>query len=250
MSLPLFIAETELPEVGCQVQLTGAEGRHAATVRRIEVGEEILIADGQGGCVRAEAVTVGKHDLSATVRHKWQEPQPAPRVTVVQALPKSAHAELAVDQAVQAGADEIVPWAAQRCITRWQGAKATKARDKWRTTAAAAAKQSRRAWIPQVTEQVSGKQLCALVAEKTAAGAIAVVLHESATDGFAEAIAGADEASDVLLIIGPEGGVSDTELAELTAAGARTAVLGPTVLRTSAAAAVALGALGVLTQRW
>jgi 16S rRNA (uracil1498-N3)-methyltransferase len=169
-------------------------------------------------------------------------------VTVVQAIPKSERSELAVELATEAGADGFVAWQADRCVARWDGDRADKGLRRWRAVARAAARQSRRAWIPGVEGPLSTGGLCGYLAGRVADGAVALVLHESAEGPMAEQPLAA--AASIFLVVGPEGGISDSELEALRAVGAVPVRLGPTVLRTSTAAAVALGALGVLTPRW
>ena len=135
-------------------------------------------------------------------------------------------------------------------MSRWTGPKVEKGRTKWTNSARAAAKQSRRAWEPEIGDLVDSAGLAAIVAGEVDAGATALVLHEDGAAPFADAVTAESTAQRLLLVVGPEGGVSDAEIDALTRAGARAVVLGPEVLRTSTAAAVALGALGVLTPRW
>lgn len=233
-----------LPGVGGTAVVDGDEGHHASTVRRIRPGEELDLSDGHGTvahCVVEEAV---KGRLSARVLAVATVPRPTPTVTIAQALPKSERSELAIELATEAGADAFLAWPAQRCVARWESAaKVDKGLRRWGAVARSAARQSRRAHIPEIGGLVSTADLLARIP-----GALTLVLHESATVPLAEA--GVADADSVLLVVGPEGGISDQELAELTAAGARAVRLGPAVLRTSTAAAVALGAIGVLTSRW
>lgn len=233
-----------LPGVGGTAVVDGDEGHHASTVRRIRPGEELDLSDGHGTvahCVVEEAV---KGRLSARVLAVATVPRPTPTVTIAQALPKSERSELAIELATEAGADAFLAWSAQRCVARWESAaKVDKGLRRWGAVARSAARQSRRAHIPEIGGLVSTADLLARIP-----GALTLVLHESATVPLAEA--GVADADSVLLVVGPEGGISDQELAELTAAGARAVRLGPAVLRTSTAAAVALGAIGVLTSRW
>ncbi|RRO19291.1 16S rRNA (uracil(1498)-N(3))-methyltransferase [Saccharopolyspora rhizosphaerae] len=243
MSLPVFSVE-RLPEVG-PTTLDGPEGKHAATVRRLRVGEELLLSDAQGGMARCSVEAAERDSLRLTVSETWHEPRPALRVRVVQALVKGDRGELAVELATESGVDGVVPWRASRCVAKWDdGPRGAKALARWRTTAASAAKQARRAWTPEITEPVSTKQLAELVAEVDTA----LVLHESATGQLTDV--DLPESGEVLLVVGPEGGITDEELAALTRAGAQVTRLGRTVLRASTAAAVALGALGALTTRW
>jgi 16S rRNA (uracil1498-N3)-methyltransferase len=236
-----------LPGTGELAVVDGDEGHHAATVCRTRQGEELDLSDGAGAvghCI-VEDVTRGR--LTARVLDRRLVELPRPVVTVVQALPKSERSELAVELATEAGADAFVAWQASRCVARWDGpAKVDKGLRRWRAVARAAARQSRRAYIPTVHGAVSTRELVEST-DSTPAGAM-LVLHESATRPLAEAVTANHEA--LTLVVGPEGGVSEEELAALTEAGAVAVRLGPSVLRTSTAAAVALGALGALTPRW
>lgn len=253
MGLPVFLADFggRLPAPGDTVRLEGPEGRHAVAVRRTREGEELLLTDGadRRAFVRVSAVE-GKAALAAEVLSAEEIGRPRPHVTVVQALPKSDRAELAVDQSVEAGADAIVPWAAARCVAKWTGAKQSKARAKWAAAAREAAKQARRAWVPPVADLHDTTAVAALVADVTAAGGRAAVLHEAGGRPFRDFARDADGAPDLIFIVGPEGGVADDEIEQLTAAGAEVVWLGPTVLRTALAGAAAICALGPWTDRW
>ncbi|MGW4333723.1 16S rRNA (uracil(1498)-N(3))-methyltransferase [Rhodococcus koreensis] len=237
-----------LPEVGSTAVLDGPEGRHAATVRRIGVGERIVLADGRGGLADTEVTAAGKDRLELTVHERRQVTAPSPSVTVVQALPKAERSELAVELATEAGVDAIVPWQSSRCVARWEGPKVAKGVARWRSAALAAAKQSRRAIVPEVSELHRTAGMLAVVREVVGRGGVVAVLHEAAAQGLAELPLRA--AAEIVLVVGPEGGISEEEITALTEAGAVPVLLGPHVLRTSTAAAVALGAIGVLTDRW
>ncbi len=242
-TLPLFLVDA-LP-AGDRMRLDGPEGRHAATVKRMRAGESVLLGDGRGGLARAVVGSAGRDSIELSIRHRRVVEPPSPRVLLAQALVKGDRGELAVELATEAGVDGILPWRAARCVARWDaGPRGDKALARWRSTVREAAKQARRPWVPVVEEPVSTAELADRV--RVAAGAL--VLHEGASDALAAA--GPPSAGDLLLVVGPEGGITDAELAELAAAGARTVRLGPEVLRASTAAAVALGALAVLTPRW
>jgi 16S rRNA (uracil1498-N3)-methyltransferase len=238
-----------LPEVGGLVVVDGDEGFHAATVRRIRPGEQIDLGDGAGALAQCVIEDVGKGRLSARVMSCRTVPPTAPSVTVVQALPKSDRSELAVELATEAGADAIVAWQAERCVARWEpAARVDKGLRRWRAVARSAARQSRRAHIPAVTGAVSTAELAQWVRDEVASGTEVLALHESSTERLTKVSLG--QANSLVLIVGPEGGIADDEIAALSDAGAVAVRMGPTVLRTSTAAAVALGALGVLTPRW
>jgi 16S rRNA (uracil1498-N3)-methyltransferase len=240
---PLFLVD-ELPE-GASAVLDGPEGRHAATVRRLRAGKEITLADGRGNLAHTVVDTVGHDRLDLRVVSRAVLDPPAPRVVLAQALVKGDRGELAVELATEAGVDEILPWRASRCVVKWEdGPRGDKALARWRATVRSAAKQARRPWVPPVAAPVSTRGLAALCGSHERV----LVLHESATEGLAPFLQPAP--ADVLLVVGPEGGVSDEEIATLTAAGAHAVRLGPEVLRASTAAAVALGAIGALTGRW
>ena len=247
MADTLFYADA-IPAVGALAAVEGDEGFHAATVRRIRPGELLVLSDGAGTLARCEVREAAKRVLSAQVMEVWTEQRPVPPVTVVQAIPKSERSELAIELATEAGADDFVAWQAARCVARWDGDRADKGLRRWRAVARSAARQSRRAYIPAVGGPVSTTALAGLVSGRVNAGGLVLVLHESADRLLAEMPVA--QADSITLVVGPEGGVSDDEIGELTAVGATVVRLGPTVLRTSTAAAVALGALGVLTSRW
>jgi 16S rRNA (uracil1498-N3)-methyltransferase len=240
---PVFLVEC-LPEDDLTV-LDGPEGRHAATVRRLRAGEALVLSDGHGGLARCDVRGVERDSVSLRVLRRWTEPAPQPRVVLAQAIVKGDRGELAVELSTEAGVDEIVPWRAERCVAKWEsGLRGEKALARWRNTAREAAKQARRAWCPVVTEPAD----TAAVAQRVRNAAGALVLHESATRPLVDFPLPAS--GDLLLVVGPEGGLTETEVATLCAAGAVAVRLGPTVLRASTAGAVALGALGPLTRRW
>jgi 16S rRNA (uracil1498-N3)-methyltransferase len=247
MSRALFYVDA-LPDVGEPAVVDGDEGFHAASVRRIRVGEELDLGDGAGTVAHVIVEGVGKGSLTTRVLSRRTVVPPSPQVTVVQALPKSDRSELAIELATEAGADAFLAWQSDRCVARWDGAaKAEKGLRRWQAVARSAARQSRRPYVPPVTSLVSTKELAAKVSSMSGR-AVVLVLHESATHPLTSV--GLADADSLMLIIGPEGGIGDDELAVLTGAGATAVRLGPSVLRTTSAAAVGLGALGVLTPRW
>lgn len=247
MAETLFYAAA-IPAVGQYALVDGDEGFHAATVRRIRPGEALVLSDGTGTLARCQVAETSKREFSALVLERWTAARPSPAVTVVQGIPKSERSELAVELATEAGADDFLAWQAERCVARWDGERAEKGLRRWRAVARSAARQSRRPYIPDVGGPISTSALAALVADRVGAGGLVLALHESADRPLAELPVA--QADSITLIVGPEGGISDGELDVLTRSGATAVRLGPTVLRTTTAAAVALGALGVLTTRW
>lgn len=233
---------------GSETTLTGDQARHASSALRMQAGEELVLTDGRGNASSATVDTgrSGRHpELSVSVRDHWYEQPPELRVVIAQALVKGERGELAVELATEAGADAIVPWQAARSVARWDdAARQSKGRSRWLATSQAAAKQARRMWVPDVQEPVYSSGLAGLL--EHASGAL--VLDADACAGLHEVAL--PERGDLVVVVGPEGGISPDELQALTAAGARCVRLGPSVLRASTAAAVALGAIGAVTSRW
>ncbi|MDL5201519.1 16S rRNA (uracil(1498)-N(3))-methyltransferase [Streptomyces sp. ALI-76-A] len=251
MTAPVFVLDPlHIPDLsGGEIVLDGPEGRHAVSVKRLRPGEDVVLTDGRGrwaeGIVKAAE---GKDRLVVMdLESVHEEPPARPRVTVVQALPKGDRGELAVETMTETGVDAIVPWAASRCITQWKGERGLKALAKWRATAREAGKQSRRVRFPEVADAATTKQVAALLAGAD----LAVVLHEDREYG-SEALATAELPADgeIVLVVGPEGGVSPEELALFAQAGAKAYRLGPTVLRTSTAGTAATALLLGRTGRW
>lgn len=238
---PFFLVPA-LPAPGSFV-LAGEEGRHAATVRRLRAGERLVLADGVGGWAAATVTAAGRTELTVRVDEVGVLPEPRPRVVLVQALTKSDRGELAVDLATEAGVDEIIPWAASRCVARWTD-KADRGVAKWQAAAREAAKQSRRVRVPPVRVLADTRA----VAERIRSAAAGLVLHEAESAALSE-VSLPDE-GDLVIVVGPEGGISPAEIEQFRAAGAAPVRLGPQVLRSAVAGAVALGAIGVLTGRW
>lgn len=248
MSPPVFWVDA-VPGADSSVQLDGDEGRHAVTVTRLVAGERIIVSDGVGTAGLCEVVrTAGKSSLEARVLEVVVTPMPKPAVTIVQALPKSERSELAVELATEAGVDAIVPWQSARCVSKWVGPKADKGVAKWQLAARAAAKQSRRAYIPDISPLATTKDVAARAHSVIDGGGVVAVLHEAAATSLSALPLAT--ATQIMLVIGPEGGLDDSEIAALTEVGATSVLLGPEVLRTSSAGAVALGAIGALTSRW
>jgi len=239
---PVFLVDA-LPD-GASTVLDGAEGHHAATVRRLRAGEELVLADGSGGVADCVVTGPAEGGLRLAVTAVRRLPPPDPRFVLVQALAKGDRGELAVELAVELGVDEVVPWAAARSVVRWDGARGQRSLERWRSTARAAAKQSRRAWLPSVAEPASTRDVAGLIG--AAAGAL--VLSESADVPLASV--SLPGRGDFMLVVGPEGGLDDAELAAFTEAGATAVRLGSPVLRTSTAGAAALAALSLRTGRW
>ncbi|MDQ1721883.1 MAG: rRNA (uracil1498-N3)-methyltransferase [Pseudonocardiales bacterium] len=242
MTPPLFL----VPELGDgdTIVLTGAEAHHAATVKRLAVGEPVLLSDGHGGLAEARASQVSPDRVVFQVLSRRSLARPEPWLVVVQALPKGERAELAVELLTELGVDEIVPWSASRSVSQWKGDRVAKGLAKWQRTAQAATKQSRRARIPVVAELVGTDQ----VAGRIAAARLALLLHGEADEPLSRVQPPAG--GELLLVVGPEGGLSPAELALFAGHGGRPVRLGAEVLRTSTAGAAALAVLSASLGRW
>lgn len=246
MSAPLFFAPAgRLAGLGAgdRVRLDGPEGRHAADVTRVRAGEAVLVADGSGSMASAVVTGTGKGEVDLRIESVRQEPVAQLRFTLVQALAKGDRDLLAIEVATELGVDEVVPWQADRSIVRWRGERAAKSHRKWEQTVLTATKQARRARVPVVAD-LADRQT---VTERVRAAELALVLHEEAT----EPLAGLElpAAGEVLLVVGPEGGISPQETSAFVAAGAGAVRLGSTVLRTSTAGSAALAVL-CARSRW
>ncbi|HZB18606.1 MAG TPA: 16S rRNA (uracil(1498)-N(3))-methyltransferase [Blastococcus sp.] len=238
---PLFLLEV-LPDSG-ELLVDGAEGRHAVEVLRLAPGERVRVGDGQGTVAEGDVVSAGADGLRVAVRARLEVPAPSPEFVLVQALPKGDRGPLAVELATELGVDRIVPWTAARCVTRWRDDRIAKGVAKWRSAARAAAKQSRRPRVPEVTDPMTTREVCGMLADVD----LAVVLHEQARRPLSGLQIPREGAISV--IVGPEGGLTDGEVVAFRAAGAEAVRLGPEVLRTSTAGAATLAALSMRT-RW
>ena len=263
MSLPVFLAPPQdlaALRIGSTYVLAGPEGHHAAVVQRLRVGEELEIVDGAGHRLSGVITQVAGREVHIEISALHREDPARPRITIVQGLIKGGGDE-AIAAMTEAGVDEIIPWQAQRSIARWQASKAERARLKWQTTAREATKQARRAYVPQVRDVVQNQELTEVIRAAMNAEAqsglaqpagtqsgekLVLIAHESSADALTH-IAGIQDAAEVWCIIGPEGGISDAELEQFTAAGARPVSLGPHVLRARNAGLVATSLLRALT---
>lgn len=246
MTAPLFLVDPgALDGLGVDgvVDLSGPEAHHAATVVRLRVGEEVLVADRGGARVLTTAEAVSGELVRLRVTARADEPEPTVSLTLVQALAKDGRDEDAVEAATELGVDAVVPWQADRSIVRWKGAKVDKGLRKWANVIERAAKQARRGRWPSL----GGLVTTAGLADLCGAGATPFVLHEDATIPLATAdLPGSGE---VLLVVGPEGGISPQELDRLVAAGATPVRLGAQVLRASTAGPAAIAVVSA-RQRW
>jgi 16S rRNA (uracil1498-N3)-methyltransferase len=244
MALHFLLDEAVTAGVGDTVTLTGAEARHAATVRRVRVGEAVTVGDGFGAWLQGEVESIAPGEVVIRVSARADAAPAHPRLVLVQALAKGDRDELAVQAATELGVDDVLPWQASRSVSRWDGPKAAKGRARWATIVREAAKQAHRAWVPTVAEPVTTTQLA-----KVAASARVLVLEPTAEDALTSLDLTGDD-RDLVLVVGPEGGIAPEELQSLQTAGAQLVRLGDTVLRTSTAGPAALAIVSAALGRW
>lgn len=243
MTEPLFLADLETPAVGDVVRVMDEEGRHAVIVRRIRVGETVLVSDGAGTAIRGPVTAADKSGLAVEVVEVLHTPASPVRYVAVQALAKGDRAELAVEMLTELGVDEVVPWQAERSVVRWPADRVDRGLTRWRSAAREAAKQCRRFRVPVV----SLPETTAELAQRIRQTALTAVLHERATAPMATLEL--PQAGEVMFIVGPEGGLTDDEVATFTAAGGHAVLISDAVLRTSTAGVVALAQLQALAAR-
>jgi 16S rRNA (uracil1498-N3)-methyltransferase len=225
------------------IEVSGDEAHHAIKVLRINVSEEILISDGAGNWVRASVENIEKKTFTAKVLERGFQPEKSPRLIVVQGLPKSDRVKDAIEILVESGVDLIIPWQADRSISKWQ----KDSLDKWQSAAVAATKQSRRFRKPEIIDGLLLSQLLEIESENSAV----LVMHESATTKLSEVVTSKFAGmSEIIIVVGPEGGISESELTVLEGAGAHIVGLGPEVFRSAHAGGAALSAVSALIGRW
>ncbi|GAA4484364.1 16S rRNA (uracil(1498)-N(3))-methyltransferase [Microbacterium panaciterrae] len=242
MALHFVTHDATAVEPGGTVTLTGAEAKHAAVVRRVRTGEPVTLGDGSGVWLEGEVTAAAPSRVDVRILVRRVDPRPDPRILLVQALAKGDRDELAVQAACELGVDEIVPWQAARSVSRWEGSKAAKGRERWATIVREAAKQAHRSWVPEVAAVESTADLA-----RRAAGQRVLILDPTAPVRLSAIV---QDDRDIVLVVGPEGGIAPEELDRLTAAGAERVLLGDTVLRTSTAGPAAIAVLNVARGRW
>ena len=245
MSLPVYLVPTLAGvSVGEIVEVTGDEAHHAVVVRRTREGEAVVLTDGRGAQVTGEVVAVGKRAMKMRVDTLSRSAEPTPAIWVVQAVPKGERGERAVEVLTEIGVSRILPWAAERSVGQWRGERAEKSLAKWRSTARESGKQARRTWAAEVVALIDTPELVGLVQEVD----LALVLHEEGADSFADVAVPSE--GTILIIVGPEGGLTEGEVSALTEVGAVPVRLGSEILRTSTAGVVASAAVLSRTRRW
>jgi 16S rRNA (uracil1498-N3)-methyltransferase len=238
-----YLAETlEAAQTGSEVSLVGSEARHAVSVSRIRVGERLTIGNGSGLMVTGTVVSAEPHELRISAEEVLHVPAANPAIWLAQALAKGDRDEYAVQAATELGVDGVIPWAAQRSIVKWEGNKVRKGHERWSAIVREATKQSIRPWIPEVADLASTRVLAALAGDTRM-----LVLDPTAEVALSSL---RPDGRDIVVVVGPEGGVSPVEREILRAGGANPVRLGDTVLRTSTAGPAAIAVLNAAMGRW
>lgn len=243
MTEALFLADLNHARVGDEFTLGGDEGRHAAAVRRIRPGETILISDGAGHAIRGDVTSVDKVSVTLRVDEVLAADTPTVRYVVAQALAKGDRAELAVEMLTEVGVDRIIPWQAARSIVKWSPEREERQAGRWRATAREATKQSRRLRVPIIAAPMSTRELALFAGQ----AAVTLILHEGARDPLPQLSLPPE--GDVLVIVGPEGGLTDAEITAFEGAGGHQVLVSDAVLRTSTAGVVAVAQAQALQHR-
>lgn len=238
MTAPLFFVDASAWTAD-RIVVGGEEGRHAADVRRLRLGEVVDIGDGHGRLARGVVADVQRGRIVVAVEHRHEVAVPSPRFVVAQALAKGGRDLDAVAAMTEVGVDEVVAWQAERSVAK----PSSRTIERWQATAVAATKQSHRAWVPTVV----GPACVDDVATLLRGASLGIVLHEEANGPLS--LVRVPEDGDVVIVVGPEGGLSPVELTAFENAGARLYRLGDTVLRTSTAGVAALSVLSAM-RRW
>jgi 16S rRNA (uracil1498-N3)-methyltransferase len=226
---------------GSTQELSGDEGHHAVKVMRLQIGEQIKIADKLGNWVSGAITEVGKKSLKINVSERGNAEHLKPELILVQAVTKSDRTKEMLELLTVAGADQIIPWQAQRCISKWK----SDSTDKWLTTIKESAKQARRVKLPVLSDAVTTNQLVKLFQVEDQI----IVLHESAQSNISQ-IKFVESTKRIFIVIGPEGGISEEEIAQLTSAKAVVVRMGENVLRSAHAGFAALSGIQTLIGRW
>lgn len=240
----VFVADLAGVHDGSELLVDGDEGHHAVRVRRIRVGESVEVVDGAGTRVIGEVAQVFKDSCTVSVREVAHEPAASPQLTVIQALVKKDRSDQAIELLTEAGVDVVVPWAAARSQMPTLPAK-------WERIARESSKQARRARFPEIRNVHTTESVAQLIESVTRDGGLALVCHESATSPLVQVLANAGAGvQHVVIVIGPEGGLTDEETSRFTSAGAQAVVMGPAVMRAATAGAVAASIVSAVTPRW
>ena len=215
------------------------DARHATRVLRMKEGEGCeLFADGRR--FSGEIASIGDGEVQVRITGEMPSTEAKLRITLYQGLPKADKMELIVQKATELGAAKVVPVAMSRCVVQLDGKDGRRKQERWQKIAREACKQSGRCEMLQVTEPISFRQLLARLPEH---GAAIVPWEDARGYSLPRFHAEHPDVTDLAIVIGPEGGMSEDEVARMKDANCQSVTLGPRILRTETAGLCAMSAL-------
>ena len=238
--LTLFFVADLPTTVGNTYEFEGDDAGHAIRVLRTQIGESLALSNGLGAWSIVEVIAIAKKSMTVRVTTTGYEEVLPVEFTVAQALTKGDRIKESIELNTAGGADVILLWAAARSI----GKATPDLMQKLAVTAREASKQTRRNRIPFVMGVLDAKKIAAEIPNYDSV----IVLHESASDKLSDVVTAS--AKKVLVIIGPEGGLTDEELALFAGAGAQVAHMGRPVFRSAHAGMAALSGLNAALKIW
>jgi len=203
----------------------------------MDEGRDLVVIDGCGGMSHAVIVRTTGGRVVARVGERQRWPRPAPEIGIYQGAPKGAKGDEVVERVAELGAADVAFFSSERAVARWGSAKAQSLSARWEARAHAAAARSRNPYAARIQGVMSWDDLL----QRMGTEPCAVVLWEQALVPLRKRLP--SRAERVALVVGPEGGLSLSEVEQLEAAGAAPASLGSVILRTENAAPAALAAL-------
>ncbi len=231
--LSVFVVPEITPSSSLEVE--GDEAHHAIKVMRLGIGEEIVLTDGTGSWAQGRVEEIHKKSFSVAVTKRGFQEERIPELIVIQALTKSDRMRETIEMLTVAGVHRIIPWSSERSIAQAKDDSV----EKWNLVAIAASKQSRRVRFPIIEQPMTTNQI------RERFGDSLLVLHEGASHQLSDVKFLENE--PIVLLVGPEGGISESEMAKLGGISIR---LGEEVLRSAHAGFAALAAIQTLIHRW
>lgn len=242
---PLFFAAIGKDTlVGSTFVLSGAEAKHAVGVRRMVPGEAIAVSDGAGLKIRGKVSKVSKDTLDITVESVETLAAPAVQLHLVQALAKGDRDELAIQACTELGVYGVIPWQSDRSVSIWKDEKKVKGQTRWQTIVTEAAKQSLRSFTPTVAAVQNSQELLSRLKDFDTV----LVLDPEAKTSISQV--SIPTSGSIAIVVGPEGGISESELEAFSLAGFVSVHMGAGVLRTSTAGMAAVAYLQAKLGDW
>lgn len=234
-----FISERDLRN---DVALLSPEDtRHARDVLRLDAGDHIVLVIPDGPQYVAQITLMGPSRMAAQIlREQACISEPPVKITLYQGIPKGDKMDMTVQKCTELGIYRIVPVFCQRTVVRWSETKCRERRERWQRIAKEAARQSRRSSYPQVAFPVEFENtvggLDTILSDKETLGMIP--WEEEHRHGIKQILKSHKHVKNILLWVGPEGGLDPVEVAMVTRAGGLSVSLGPRILRSETAGLV------------